>query len=184
MPDQLEEWEVKDERPDQDYGSELDKLLEGHDQEQVQEHSPRQERPRDEKEEKFEKEEEKQGEKEEKSWEEKWRRDPLNAAAWAIILIWAGLVLLANNLNLLDWIPFFDPLSILFLGAAAILFVEIALRLAMPTHRQPVILTVIVALVFLGIGLGSAVDWRCIWPLALIAVGAWLLYSGVFRRRE
>jgi hypothetical protein len=33
----------------------------------------------------------------EKSYEEKYRRDPLGTLIWAIILIWAGLVWLANN---------------------------------------------------------------------------------------
>ena len=38
---------------------------------------------------------------EEKSAEEKWRRDPLGSITWAVILIWAGLVLLADNLGML-----------------------------------------------------------------------------------
>lgn len=41
------------------------------------------ERPRGEKEEKDEK-------GREESWDEKWRRDPLNAAGWALLLIWLG----------------------------------------------------------------------------------------------
>jgi len=39
---------------------------------------------------------------EEKSWEEKRRRDPLGSIAWAVILIWAGVVFLASNMNLLE----------------------------------------------------------------------------------
>jgi hypothetical protein len=59
----------------------------------------------DEKDEKFdeksmEKEEEKSTD--EKGWDEKWRRDPLSAIIWAAIFIYAGLVLLASNLGLLD----------------------------------------------------------------------------------
>jgi hypothetical protein len=46
--------------------------------------------------------EEKEREKEEKSWEEKWREDPLSAAAWAGILVWAGIALLLGNLGVLD----------------------------------------------------------------------------------
>ena len=59
----------------------------------------------DEKQEKSdEKELEKQEEKstDEKSYEEKYRRDPLGAVVWALILIWAGLVLLAQNMGTLD----------------------------------------------------------------------------------
>lgn len=121
---------------------------------------------------------------EEKSWEEKWRRDPLNAGAWAIIIIWGGLVLLAGNLKLLDWITFLEPWSIFFLGAGTILLLEVGLRLLLPTYRQPVLGTAILAAVFLAIGLGEVVKWQCLLPAAVIAVGFYLLFSSVFRRRE
>lgn len=66
------------------------------------------ERQYSEKEEKdVEKREEKE-EKEEKSWEEKWHRDPLGTATWAVILIWAGLVLLADNMGLLTRFEILD----------------------------------------------------------------------------
>lgn len=127
---------------------------------------------------------EKQEEKEEKSWEEKWRRDPLNAAAWAIIIVWAGLVLLASNFRLLDWVPFLETWSIFFLGAGAILLLEVGFRLLLPTYRQPVIGNAILAAVFLVIGLGDVFEWQCLLPVAVIAVGFYLLFTGVFRRRE
>ena len=41
---------------------------------------------------------------EEKSAEEKYRRDPLGSIIWACILIWAGVVLLLNQLGYLDQI--------------------------------------------------------------------------------
>jgi hypothetical protein len=127
---------------------------------------------------------EKQQEKEEKSWEEKWRRDPLNAAAWALVLIWAGVVLLANNLNLLDWLPFLEAWSLFFVGAGAILLLEVGIRLALPSYRQPVLGTIIIAIVFVAIGLGGLISWQCLLPAAVIAVGFYLLFSGVLRRRE
>jgi hypothetical protein len=127
---------------------------------------------------------EKQEEKEEKSWDEKWHRDPLNAAVWAIILIWAGLVLLAGNLNLLAWFPFLEPWSLFFLGAGTILLLEVGFRLLLPSYRQPVIGTVILAVVFLAIGLGSIVGWRCILPVAVIGTGLYLLLNALLRRRQ
>ena len=51
------------------------------------------ERRRDEKEEKNEK-----GDGE--SWDEKWRRDPVEAALWALVLIWVGVVWLLSNTGL------------------------------------------------------------------------------------
>lgn len=127
---------------------------------------------------------EKQEEKEEKTWEEKWSRDPLNAAAWALILIWAGVVLLANNLNLLDWFPRLEFWTLFLLGAGAILLLEVGVRLAFPTYRQPVLGTLIVAIVFVAIGLGGLISWQCLLPLAVIAVGFYLLFRIFFRRRE
>ena len=134
---------------------------------------------RDEKSEKTEKRDEKQ----EKRWEEKWRRDPLNAAAWAFILIWAGVVLLADNLGYLRGFAL-EAWALFFVGAGVILLLEVLLRLVMPAYRQPVLGTIILAVVFLGIGLGELISWVIIGPLVLIAIGAYLLFRGMFRRRE
>jgi hypothetical protein len=127
---------------------------------------------------------EKDEEKHEKNWEEKWRRDPLNAAVWALIIIWFGVVLLANSLNLLNWVPFFEPLAISFLGAGVLLLLEAGIRLIMPEYRQPVWGNLILGVVFLAIGLINVISWECILPLVVIGVGLWLLFSGLLRRRQ
>lgn len=127
---------------------------------------------------------EKQEKQEEKSWEEKWRRDPLSAAVWALILIWAGLVWLGYNLGLLDWLTFLEPWALGFVGAGIILLLEAGFRLVVPAYRQPVSANLIVGIVFLAIGLGNVVDWTCLIPAAIIAAGIYLLFSGLLRRRE
>jgi hypothetical protein len=127
---------------------------------------------------------EKHDEKEEKSWEEKWQRDPLTAAAWALILIWAGVVLLANNLNVFEWLPFLEFWSLFFLGAGAILLLEAGFRLIMPAYRQPVTGNLILAVIFLVIGLGGIIRWQCILPGVVIAAGLYLLVTGFLRQRE
>jgi hypothetical protein len=144
-----------------------------------EEQEPRPQRQKQEK-------QEKQEEKEEKSWEEKWRRDPLNAAVWALILIWAGVVLLASNFGLLNWFPFVEFWGLFFLGAGALLLLEVGLRLMLPAYRQPVLGNLILAIVFLAIGLGSVefLGWECIFPAAVIGLGLYLLVTGVLRRRE
>ena len=133
-----------------------------------------------EKQEKQEKEEEKQ----EKSWDEKWRRDPINAAVWAFILIWAGLVLLAGNLQLFDRFETVNGWEVFFVGAGFILLAEVAFRLLVPAYRQPIIGNLILAFVFLAIGLGGLVNWGIIWGLAIIGIGIYILLSGFLRRRE
>lgn len=130
---------------------------------------------------------------EEKTYEEKYRRDPLGTLIWAVILIWAGLVWLANNFGFLERvriraadlpinIPFGTQVwSIFFIGAGLILLIEVLIRLVVPDYRRPVMGTFILAIVFFGIGLGS---WNLIWPLILILIGASILLRGVFNRRS
>ena len=128
-----------------------------------------------------EKEEEKQYEKseEEKSWDEKWRRDPLNAASWALILIWAGLVLLADNLGLFAGVDWFDTFGLILTGAGLIVLLEIALRLLIPAYRRPVGGSIIWAAILLGLGIGNLFGASIAWPLILIAVGVALLLRGL-----
>ena len=133
-----------------------------------------------------EKEEEKQaekGEKEEKSWDEKWRRDPLSAAVWAGILIWAGLVLLASNLGFLVRFERLDAWALVFIGAGLIVLLEVVVRLLVPDFRRPVTGTLIFAIILLGVGLGNLVSWGLVWPLVLVIIGASILLRGFFWRR-
>jgi len=136
-----------------------------------------------------EKEREKREEKspQEKSWDEKWRRDPLNAIAWAAIFIWAGFVFLANNLGFLA--PFrqgaladLEAWSLVFLGAGAIILLEVLARLLMPEYRQAVGGSIFFALFLIGIGLGDIFGWDIIWPLILIALGLSIVFRGILRR--
>ncbi len=122
-------------------------------------------------------------EKEEKSWDEKWRRDPLNAAAWAGILIWAGLVLLADNLGLLVRFERLEAWALIFIGAGLIVLLEVLVRLVVPEYRQPVTGSLIFGVILLAIGLGDLVGAGVVWSLVLIAIGAAILLRGFVRRR-
>ncbi|MGE5140630.1 MAG: hypothetical protein ACM3JD_14275 [Rudaea sp.] len=126
---------------------------------------------------------------EEKQWDEKYRRDPLGAVIWPIILIWAGLVFLASNLGFLSFLaggnnPWgIDVWSLVFLGVGVILFLEVLARMMIPEFRRPVLGTVILAIIFVGIGLGGLVNWGIIWPLILIVIGISILTRGTWRAR-
>jgi len=130
----------------------------------------------------------------EKSWDEKWRRDPLGAIIWAMIFIWAGLVLLASNLGYLDaWIERAEELPgwigslesawpIILVGAGVIFLFEVLIRLLVPEYRRSVMGTFIFAIILIGIGLGDLVNWGIIWAVILIGVGLAIIFRGLGRR--
>jgi len=136
---------------------------------------------------------EKQDEKsQEKNWEEKWRRDPLNTIVWAAILIWLGVVLLIGNLGFFNALNQFlsgglvqinlEAWSIGFLGAGVILVLEVLARLMIAEYRQPVTGTLVLAAIFVGIGLGNIIGGAVTWALILIALGFGIILRGVTRR--
>lgn len=138
------------------------------------------ERPRNEKDEKNEK-----GEGE--SWDEKWRRDPVEAAIWAIVLIWAGVAWLLSNTGFWDSLlgegQEFWP--IVFLGAGLIVLLGVLVRLVVPAYRRPIMGSLIFGVILLGIGLAGITDgWVVIGPLILIAIGIGGFAAFFFRRRE
>lgn len=167
------------------------------DQEQVDQSQPEQPQPEtsqpseqyyekyEKEDEKGEKEYEKEHEKEEeKSWDEKWHRDPLGAAIWACILIWAGIMLLADNLDLVTGFAWFDTWGFIFLGAGMAVLLGVVARILLPTFRRPVGLHLVLGAIFLGIGLGMILDTGLVWPFVLIAIGLVVLLRGFgFMRR-
>lgn len=129
---------------------------------------------------------------EEKDWDEKWRRDPVNAVTWAAIFIWAGIVFLLDNLGLLGRIEGqfggIIPLKnihawgLVLIGAGAIVILAAAARLLIPEHRRPIFGSLIVGIVLIGIGLGELFTWDIILPLILIALGVSILARGFIRK--
>src|SRR4030065_2010539 len=130
-----------------------------------------------------EKEEEKRHEKgpEEKNWDEKWRRDPLGSLFWALILIWAGVALLLNNLGMVR-VPGLEVWELIFLGAGVLILIEVSVRLLVPAYRKPVGGSLILAIVFLSIGLQGFVAGNLIWAVGLILIGVYVLLRVVMRR--
>ncbi len=139
-----------------------------------------------------EKDREKQEEKspQEKSWDEKGRNDPLGTITWAVILMWAGLALLAGNMG---WLGQFGQAipglpgvlgswPLIFAGAGVILLLEVVIRLLLPAYRRPVGGSLILGLIFIGIGLGDIFGWNIVWPLILIGAGLAVLLRGAWRR--
>ncbi len=130
----------------------------------------------------------------EKTVEEKWRHDPLGAVVWGLILVWAGLVFLADNMGWLGSLSFgrlFPGASVLsagawsliFAGAGVIVLIGVFVRLLVPAYREPIGGSLILAAVLIGIGLGDIFGWNVIWPLVLIVIGLGVLSRNFFRAR-
>ena len=148
-----------------------------------------------------EKEMEKREEKEEKSsdeknWDEKWRRDPISAIVWAILFIWAGLVLLADNMGSLDawlaslaqstglaFIAEMEQWEVILVGAGFIVLIEVIVRLLIPEYRRSVGGTIFLAILLISIGLGNVIGWSVVGPLIFIALGLSILARGLTGRK-
>lgn len=121
-----------------------------------------------------------------RSWEEKRRRDPLSSLGWALVLIWAGVVLLADNFDLIDqinidFIADLQPWSLIFAGAGLIVLALAIVRLLVPEYRGPVTGNIIFGFILFGIALGDTVGWGVMGALILIALGISSLVKGFFR---
>ena len=118
------------------------------------------------------------------SWDEKWRRDPVEAAVWACILIWAGVVWLLNSTQV--WSNLFgdgiEAWSVGFLGAGLIVLLGVVFRLVVPGYRRPVLGSIIFGVVLLGIGLGELVNWVAVGAVVLIVIGVAILMRGFVSR--
>lgn len=108
-------------------------------------------------------------------WGEWFREDRLDKVIWAASFIWAGLVILANNLGYLDG----DGWTLFFRGAGLLVLIELAVRLLVPTQRRDLLGTLILAGFLLWIG-----GWALLWPLILIGIGASMLVGHSFRSDE
>ena len=130
------------------------------------------ERPRNEKEEK----DEKNGG---NSWDEKWRSDPLNAAWWGLVLIWVGLVLIADQVGMLNNLGISgEAWALGFLGAGIMSLLLVLIRLVVPAYRRPVTGSIIFGFILIGIGLGElSASWDVVGALVLIAIGVSIFIS-------
>jgi hypothetical protein len=108
--------------------------------------------------------------KEELFWGEWFREDRLDKVMWAAAFVWAGVLILANNLGYLDG----QGWSLFFRGAGALVLVELAIRVLVPQHRRDLLGTFVLAAFLLWLG-GSAL----LWPIILVMVGASIMLRSI-----
>jgi len=139
--------------------------------------------PRGEKDEEKHREKDEKEEEKRKGWDEKWRRDRVNAFGWAAILIWGALVLLAEVTHYKDNFYWWEGWAVFFAGAGIILLLTAFYRLLVPAHRRAMGGTLIVGLVFLGIGLGDLISWTYVWVAILIVIALVILLRAFSPKR-
>lgn len=138
-------------------------------------------RRKDEKEEKDEKGGEQRDWGREWTREEKWARDPLGGLIWGLIIILAGLALVAANLGTFPWLTWDNAWAFIFIGAGLLFVLEIVIRLVVPSYRRPVGGRVILAFVALGIGIGAFIGWELTWPLIIVGIGIAIIVGVLLR---
>jgi hypothetical protein len=114
--------------------------------------------------------------------EEKGPSDRLSSAAWAIILIFAGIVLLAVTTNAFSWLDWTNAWGLILMGAGVAVGLEVVLRLLLPEYRRPVSGQIVLAVVLFLVGLSGLTGWENIWPIFLIGVGISILIGALARR--
>jgi len=132
----------------------------------------------------------------EKSWDDKWLRDPLSAIVWAVLFMWAGLVLLAYNIGSLDawlanlaqttgltFLAEMEVWEVILVGAGFIVLIEVVVRLLVPEYRRAVGGTIFFAIVLISIGLGDVIGWSVVLPLIFIGLGLSILVRGLIGRK-
>ena len=81
----------------------------------------------------------------------------------------------------------FEPAvwGIIMLGAGVILLAEAAIRMLVPQFHRHLGGTLVVAAIFIAVGLGNLFQrWELVWPFILIAVGTSILFGGLLRKKK
>jgi len=136
-----------------------------------------------------EKQDEKQGEKEREKREEKgrgldekYRRNPLGFVSFALIIIWLGVTLLLQNLDVFSETD--KGWAVFVWGGGAIILVEALVRLAVPRFRRPLVGAFVWGAIWLGVGFGLWYhEWEIIGPAVIIAIGVAILVGRLVPKR-
>lgn len=113
------------------------------------------------------------------SWRE--NRQLIGGIWWGAVLIWAGLVFIADNLGYLPQIGSADEWSWILLGAGIFALVADLWRAAAPAIVAPTIWDWIGAALLLLLGMSGFMSYAFPWPLIIIIIGLVLVSSSLLR---
>lgn len=113
-----------------------------------------------------------------KSWRPSDKGDTI---WWALVFIWAALILLAENTNYASNFAWWNGWSIFFTGIGIFALIGFIMRMVIPKVPSPSFWDLLFILIMLGIGQGGHSVWFL--PLVLGIIGIAILLSA-FRRGE
>ena len=108
---------------------------------------------------------------------------PLNTFTLASILLWVGVVLLLDRLQVpqrlnLEW----KTWAIIVAGIGVIFLIQALVRRLTPSKGRHTLGSLIIGIILLAIGIGNAAGWEITLPVALIVAGLSIFFSRLFRR--
>ena len=111
---------------------------------------------------------------------EMWHWSNFRPVIFALILIWAGLIWLADSLH---WFPFrwWHSWGFFLTGAGVIFLFGGILRNLAGSYRN-FGGSFFFGIIFVIIGLGIIIGWHFIWPVILIAIGLFIVLKALARK--
>ena len=119
---------------------------------------------------------------EQEAMQEKAERKRLESFWWAAVIIWAGIVFIADYLNILPEIGGANAWSWIFLGAGVFGLLGALIRMASADLPKPTGWDYFWSVLFLIIGAGGFVGGGITFPIVLIVIGLAILANVLFRR--
>jgi hypothetical protein len=111
-------------------------------------------------------------------------RQRLRQMWWAAVLVWAGVVLGADNMGLLPRFGDVGAWSWIFLGAGILGILGAVYRVTTPSAPKPATWDWVWSAFCLIIGMGGFTTRENSWPLALVLIGGAILVDAVWERHN
>ena len=118
---------------------------------------------------------------EQEAMQEKAKRKRLESFWWAAVIIWAGIVFIADYLNILPEMGGANAWSWIFLGAGVFGLLGALVRVASADLPKPTSWDYIWSAIFLIIGASGFFGGGIAFPIALIVIGVAILANVLFR---